>query len=116
MGVIVRVALKDLGCVLQAVRVVLALANGTLLELTPDINLHLWRAAQVPFVVCIPVCLPSLGMLSQEDGMHLEIYAHCLVVLQQTSHPATAPALLVCMACKRHACAEIMCHLDDIIG
>lgn len=32
---------------LQAVRVVLALANGTLLELTPDSNLHLWRAGQV---------------------------------------------------------------------
>ncbi|BDA41344.1 probable D-arabinono-1,4-lactone oxidase at N-terminal half [Coccomyxa sp. Obi] len=31
----------------QAVRVVLALANGTLLELTPDNNQHLWRAGQL---------------------------------------------------------------------
>jgi hypothetical protein len=32
---------------LQAVRVELALANGTLLELTPDSNTHLWKAGQV---------------------------------------------------------------------
>ena len=32
---------------LQAVRIELALANGTLLELTPDSNPHLWRAGQV---------------------------------------------------------------------
>ncbi|KAK9908861.1 hypothetical protein WJX75_003902 [Coccomyxa subellipsoidea] len=43
----------------QAVRVELALANGTLLELTPDSNTHLWKAGQL--------AVGRLGIITEVD-------------------------------------------------
>lgn len=60
---------------MQAVRIELALANGTLLVLTPDSNPHLWKAGQV-WHFDNPCIIGQIASFPLMPALHLSQSAH----------------------------------------